>query len=81
MDAGAILADYAQRMSPTEADAFLGRKHGTVSAAIKRGEIEPYRFADAPDRAYVTPTMLAEWLVSFCRGGAPASAGAGSTVA
>lgn len=69
MDADAILADYAQKMSPTEADALLHRKHGTVSNAIKRGEIEPYRFEDAPDRAYVTPAMLAEWLVTHCRKG------------
>ena len=73
MDHAAILADYAQHMSPTEADAFLGRKHGTVSAAIKRGEISPYRFPDAPDRAFVTPSMLAEWLVGFCRKAAPTS--------
>ena len=68
MDATAVLEDYALRMTPTEADGFLGRKHGTVSAAIKRGEIEPYRFPDAPGRAFVTPAMLAEWLVGFCRG-------------
>ena len=69
VDYEGVLADYAQRMSPTEADAFLGRRRGTVSAAIKRGEIDPYRFPDAPDRAYVTPAMLAGWLVGFCRDG------------
>lgn len=66
MDHEAVLADYAQRMTPTEADAFLGRRNGTISSAIKRGEIRPYRFPDAPTRAFVTPRILAEWLES-CR--------------
>ena len=67
MEANAILADFAERMTPTEADRFLGVANGTVSAAIKRGEIKPYRFPDAPTRAHVTPLMLAEWLQGFCR--------------
>ena len=68
MDAASILADFAERMTPTEADRFLGVANGTTSAAIRRGEIRPYRFPDAPRRAYVTPSMLAEWLQGFCRG-------------
>lgn len=66
MDYETVLADYAQRMTPTEADTFLGRRNGTISSAIKRGEIRPYRFPDAPTRAFVTPRILAEWLES-CR--------------
>ena len=77
MDHDEILNDYAQRMSPSEADAFLHRRHGTVSAAIRRGEIRPYRFHDSPNRALVTPAMLAAWLVEFCRDeDAPAATGA-----
>ena len=67
MDANAILSDFSERMTPTEADRLLGVANGTVSAAIRRGEIKPYRFPDAPTRAHVTPTMLAEWLEKFCR--------------
>lgn len=67
MDHEAVLADYAQRMTPTQADAFLGVREGTVSAAIRRGEIAPYRFPDAPTRAWVTPAMLAAWLTEYCR--------------
>lgn len=76
MDHEAILADFAERMSPSVADGFLGVRNGTVSAAIRRREIEPYRFPDSPDRAWVTPAMLAEWLVGHCRGGAPVATGA-----
>lgn len=75
MDYEAVLADYARRMTPTEADAFLSRRNGTVSAAIKRGEIDPYVFPDAPTRAFVTPAMLAEWLVTHCRGKGDAATG------
>lgn len=67
MDANAILSDFSERMTPTEADRLLGVANGTVSAAIRRGEIKPYRFPDAPTRAHVTPAMLAEWLEKFCR--------------
>lgn len=71
LDADAIIADYRQRMAPTEADAFLNVRSGTVSAAIRRGEIEPYRFAGATRTCYVTPAILAEWLATHCRGKAP----------
>lgn len=71
MDHEAILADFAERMSPSVADGYLGVRNGTVSAAIRRREIEPYRFPDSPDRAWVTPAMLAEWLVTSCRDGSP----------
>ena len=68
MDHVAILADYEQRMPPSRADKYLGLKNGTVSAAIRRGEIRPYRFKESPERAWVTPMMLAEWLQESCRG-------------
>ena len=67
MEPSDVLSDYGMRMSPSEADAFLHLRHGTVSAAIRRGEIRPYRFPDSPKRALVTPAMLAAWLVDFCR--------------
>ena len=77
MDHVAILADYEQRMPPSRADKYLGLKNGTVSAAIRRGEIRPYRFKESPERAWVTPMMLAEWLQESCRDNeAPVAAGA-----
>ena len=68
VDPAQVLADYAQRMCPRDADTFLGVRTGTVSAAIRRKEIRPYRFPDSPSRAWVTPAMLAEWLEGYCRG-------------
>lgn len=68
MDHEAILADFEQRMPPSRADKYLGIKNGTIAAAIKRGEIQPYRLSCEPDRCYVTPMILAEWLDDFCRG-------------
>lgn len=67
MDYQDVLDDFARRMTPTEADRMLGLATGTVSAAIRRGEIHPYRFKDSPTRAHVTPRMLAEWLERHCR--------------
>ena len=67
MDHVAILEDYEQRMPPSRADKYLGLKNCTVSAAIRRGEIRPYRFKESPERAWVTPMMLAEWLQESCR--------------
>lgn len=64
MECQDVLADYAQRMSPSEADHFLGLRNGTVSSAIRRGEIEPYVF---DSRCKVTPAMLAEWLTTHCK--------------
>lgn len=62
------LEDYAQAMTPTQADRLLGVGTGTIAAAIRRGEIEPYRLPSAPTRPRVTPRMLAEWLERCCKG-------------
>ena len=61
MEAADVLGDWAQRMSPSEADRALGLRNGTVSNAIRRGEMRPYRIGD---RCIVTPRVLAEWLES-----------------
>lgn len=55
-------------MSPTAADRYLGVGTGTIAAAIRRGEIKPYRMHGAESRPRVTPQMLAEWLEQHCRG-------------
>ncbi len=62
------LADYQAGMTTTQADRYLHVKTGTVAAAIRRGEIEPYRMHGAESRPRVTPQMLAEWLEAYCRG-------------
>lgn len=62
------LAEYRAGMTPTQADRFLHVGTGTVAAAIRRGEIRPYRMHGAESRPRVTPQMLAEWLESHCRG-------------
>lgn len=60
-----IYADLLQKMPPSAADKALGLKDGTVAAAIRRNEIKPYKFSAS--RVYVTPCMLAEWAVTYCR--------------
>ena len=60
-----IYADLLQKMPPSAADEVLGLKSGTVAAAIRRNEIKPYKFSQS--RVYVTPCMLAEWAVTYCR--------------
>lgn len=62
------VAAYKAAMSPTAADRFLGVGTGTIAAAIRRGEIKPYRMHGAESRPRVTPQMLAEWLEEHCRG-------------
>ena len=78
MDHMAILADYAEKMAPSQADKFLHLQNGTIANAIRRGEIRPYRFPDAKSKCYVTPMILAEWMTEFCRDKreAPAATGA-----
>lgn len=63
----AVLCDFAERMSPTQATKRLHLRNGTIQGAIERGEIEPYRFPGS-ERVYVTPAMLADWLDGHCRG-------------
>lgn len=63
-----VLREYENGMPPSRADRFLHVKTGTVAAAIRRGEIEPYRMHGAESRPRVTPQMLAEWLEAYCRG-------------
>ena len=71
------LAEYADAMPPSRADRYLHVGTGTVAAAIRRGEIQPYRMHGADSRPRVTPQMLAEWLETPCReGDAPVAAGA-----
>ena len=62
------LAEYQESLSPTQADRFLHLGTGTIAAAIRRGEIKPYRMHGADSRPRVTPQMLAEWLEQHCRG-------------
>ncbi len=61
------LKEFANSMSTTAADRYLGVGTGTVAAAIRRGEIRPYRMHGAESRPRVTPQMLAEWLEEHCR--------------
>ena len=62
------VAAYKAAMSPTQCDRYLGVGTGTIAAAIRRGEIKPYRMHGAESRPRVTPQMLAEWLEEHCRG-------------
>ena len=55
----AIYADLLQKMTPTAADEALGVKAGTIAAAIKRNEIEPYQFSER--KVYVTPCLIGMW--------------------
>lgn len=63
----AVLCDFAEKMSPTQANKRLHLRNGTIQAAIERGEIKPYRFPGG-ERVYVTPAMLADWLDKYCKG-------------
>lgn len=62
------LAEYQESLTPTQADRLLHLGTGTIAAAIRRGEIKPYRMHGAESRPRVTPQMLAEWLEEHCRG-------------
>lgn len=62
------LKEYERGMAPSRADKFLHLGTGTIAAAIRRGEIKPYRMHGAESRPRVTPQMLAEWLEEHCRG-------------
>lgn len=68
MDWEQTLREYSEAMSTTEADRYLHLGTGTIAAAIRRGEIRPYRMHGAESRPRVTPQMLAEWLETHCRG-------------
>lgn len=61
----AIYADLQQKMTPTAADEAIGVKAGTIAAAIRRGEIEPYKFSER--KAYVTPCLIGMWAYQHCR--------------
>lgn len=60
-----IYNDLQQKMTPAQADKAMGLREGTILAAIRRNEIKPYNFSAS--RVYVTPCMLAEWAVTYCR--------------
>lgn len=58
----AFLSDYRMRMTPRQADRFIGKKSNTVIGAIKRKEI---RYYENGARYEVTPLALAEWLKKY----------------
>lgn len=58
----AFLADYRLRMTPRQADKYIGKKSNTVLGAIKRKEI---RYRENGSRYEVTPLALAEWLEKY----------------
>lgn len=54
-----ILANFRQRMSTREAEAFLGLKHNTIRGACIRKEIE---YTQVGNSYRVTPKALAEYV-------------------
>lgn len=58
----AFLADYRLRMTPRQADKYIGKQANTVLGAIKRKEI---RYYEHGSRFQVTPLALAEWLEKY----------------
>ena len=64
-DANDALNDFLSAMTPTKADEALGMTHGTVRAAIERGEIEFLRLPNGKHMK-VTPTALAAWVSDYC---------------
>ena len=58
----AFLSDYSLRMSPRNADKYIGKKSNTVLGAIQRKEIRYYKNGT---RFEVTPMALAEWLMKY----------------
>ena len=58
----AFLSDYRLRMSPRNADKYIGKKSNTVLGAIQRKEIRYYKNGT---RFEVTPMALAEWLMKY----------------
>ena len=58
----AFLADYRLRMTPRQADRYIGKKSNTVLGAIERREI---RYHKNGSRFEVTPLALAEWLEKY----------------
>ena len=58
----AFLADYRLRMTPRQADRYIGKKSNTVLGAIQRKEI---RYYENGSRYEVTPIALAEWLERY----------------
>lgn len=63
-DVSITLDQFEKRMSPTDADAYLKIKAGSVIAAIRRGEIKPLR-RPGTVRCYVTPRILAKWIEEY----------------
>ena len=61
----AIYDDLLHKMTPTAADEALSVRSGTIAAAIKRNEIEPYQFAER--KVYVTPCLLGMWAYKYHR--------------
>lgn len=57
-------SDFDQRMSPYQADKRMGIAKDSVMAAIRRKEIEPLRVPKSK-RVYVTPRLLAEWVLEY----------------
>ena len=60
----AFLADYRERMTPRQADKYIGKRANTVLGAIQRKEIKHYKNGS---RYEVTPLALAEWLEKYDR--------------
>ena len=58
----AFLADYRLRMTPRQADRYIGKQSNTVLGAILRKEIRHYKNGS---RYEVTPMALAEWLLKY----------------
>ena len=57
-----VIADFKCRMTPRQADAYLGLKANTVLGAIERREIRHIRNGT---RYQVTPAFLAEWIENY----------------
>ena len=60
----ALLADYKARMTPRQADRYIGKKSNTILGAIEREEIRYYTNGKGYE---VTPLAIAEWLDTYCK--------------
>lgn len=66
VDLMAVLDQFHQRMGLIEADRYLKVHIGTVSAAVRRGEIKPLRNPDPDSKhCFVTPRILAQWVNDY----------------
>ena len=59
-----FLADYRCRMTPRQADKYIGKASNTIRGAIERKEIRYYKNGS---RYEVTPLAIAEWLDKYDR--------------